>query len=108
MRDRPHLPPSRLHPIAPRSMLQRKLELSPQTHDICRNFRVADAWHIMSTTDPLLDSDNELELEAEHIRHDYSQSRCLPFNSPTSCLFILSSTASSHQRPPAQRTHSGV
>jgi hypothetical protein len=33
----------------------------------------------MSTTDPLLDSDNELELEGEHIRRDYSLSRCLHF-----------------------------
>ena len=62
----------------------------------------------MSTTDPLLDSDNELELEGEHIRHDYSQSHCLPYTAPTSRLYVLSSTASSHKCAAAQRTHAGV
>lgn len=53
MHDRPQRSLSRLHSVAPRSMLQH-------------------TWHIISTTDPLLDSDNE-ELEGEHIRHDYIQ-----------------------------------
>jgi Ino eighty subunit 1 len=36
-RDRSHRPSSRLHPVAPRSMLQRELERTSQIHYLCHN-----------------------------------------------------------------------
>jgi hypothetical protein len=75
--DRSQLPPPKFYSKAPRSLLQRKLSLSTEIHDMRSDFQLTDTWHILSTTDPLLDSDNEMEVEGEHIRHDYSLS-CFP------------------------------
>ena len=33
----------------------------------------ADAWQVVSTTDPLIDSDDEMADDAEHVRRDYSE-----------------------------------
>jgi hypothetical protein len=74
-----------------------------------RNFQIADTWHILSTTDPLLDSDNEMELEGEHIRHDYSLSCLLSVHSyphsfvPVQRLRVISALRRKEPTPESER-----
>lgn len=54
-------------PVPPRSILERKfINLLTQPF----NESNSEAWHIITTTDPLIDSDEEVG--DEHVRHDYS------------------------------------
>jgi len=65
--------PERRRDCAPRPARARRSQSGPTVPQAERRNLLQYAWQVVSTTDPLLDSDDEMADDAEHVRRDYTQ-----------------------------------